>query len=128
MSLSGHIKISDEVEAALKENKPVVALESTIISHGMPFPQNLETALLLESTVRENGAAPATIAVINGRIKIGLDKKDIELLSNSKGVLKASTRDLASVVSRGLTAATITGTSRIAATSSIEPLTPMRVA
>jgi len=106
MSLSSYLKISEEVEAALKESKPVVALESTIISHGMPFPQNLETAMLLESTVRKNGAAPATIAVINGCIKIGLDKKDLELLSNSKSVLKASTRDLPSVVSQELIAAT----------------------
>lgn len=115
MSFRGHVKISDEVEAALKENKPVVALESTIISHGMPFPQNLDTALLLESTVRKNGAAPATIAVINGCIKIGLDKKDIELLSNSKGVLKASSRDLPSVVSRGLSAATTVSATMVCA-------------
>ncbi|MGB3016496.1 MAG: pseudouridine-5'-phosphate glycosidase, partial [Ignavibacteria bacterium] len=72
MNLKGHINISDEVRSALSKSEPVVALESTIISHGMPYPQNYETALQVENIVRENRATPATIAVINGIIRIGL--------------------------------------------------------
>lgn len=115
MTLKEYIKISDEVQAALEERRPVVALESTIISHGMPYPENLETALLLENTVRENKAVPATIALINGIIKIGLEKPDIEYLSSSKDVLKASRRDLPVVVSKKLSAATTVSATMICA-------------
>ncbi|EEP90005.1 hypothetical protein ykris0001_30540 [Yersinia kristensenii ATCC 33638] len=75
-----YLDISPEVALALAQNKAVVALESTIISHGMPYPQNVETALLVEQKIRENGAIPATIAVINGRMKAGLSRDEIELL------------------------------------------------
>ena len=89
-----NLDLKPEVAAALKEGQPVVALESTIISHGMPYPKNLETALELEAIVRREGAIPATIAVIGGRYKAGLDEDELEYLGNSKGIKKASRRDL----------------------------------
>ena len=99
MNLNKYLDIAPEVKAALDAGKPVVALESTIISHGMPYPQNVETALAVEKIVRENGAVPATIAVLNGRLKAGLSKEEIEYLGK-KGydVIKASRRDLAALV------------------------------
>jgi nucleoid DNA-binding protein len=78
MTLNKYLDIAPEVQKALDEGRPVVALESTIISHGMPYPQNVETALNVEKLIRENGAVPATIAVIGGRLKAGLSKKDTE--------------------------------------------------
>lgn len=105
------ISISGEVKNALKNSEPVVALESTIISHGMPYPDNLETALKVEKTVRKHGAVPATIAIIKGVIKIGLDEAEIEFLSKEKGILKASRMDIPAVVSKKLSAATtVSGT------------------
>lgn len=74
------LQISAEVQEALKNKKPIVALESTIISHGMPFPQNAQTAIEVEDTIRKNGAVPATIAIIGGVMKVGLSKEEIELL------------------------------------------------
>jgi len=99
MNLNKYLDIAPEVKAALDAGKPVVALESTIISHGMPYPQNVETALAVEKIVRENGAVPATIAVLGGRLKAGLSKEEIEYLGK-KGydVIKASRRDLAALV------------------------------
>ena len=101
MSLNKYLDVSPEVAAAIAEGRPVVALESTIISHGMPYPQNVETALKVESIIRENGAVPATIAILGGRLKAGLTSKEIEYLGK-KGhdVTKASRRDLAVLVSR----------------------------
>ena len=78
--MNKYLEISPEVKKALEENLPVVALESTIISHGMPYPQNVETALRVEQTIRENGAVPATIAIIGGKLKAGLSKEEIEYL------------------------------------------------
>ncbi|MEI6875992.1 MAG: pseudouridine-5'-phosphate glycosidase, partial [Spirochaetota bacterium] len=93
------LEIGTEVAAALAASKPVVALESTIISHGMPWPQNVETALRVEAAVREAGAVPATIAVIGGRLKAGLDQSEIEKLGKAGyGVIKASRRDLPRLV------------------------------
>ena len=74
--MKNYLDYSNEVRNALEEGKPVVALESTIISHGMPYPKNVETALLVERTVRESGAVPATVAIINGRLKAGLSHED----------------------------------------------------
>ncbi|WP_046864355.1 pseudouridine-5'-phosphate glycosidase [Microvirga massiliensis] len=93
------LDIHPAVEAALQQNKPIVALESTIITHGMPFPQNVETARQVEAIVRENGAMPATVAVIGGRIKIGLQASELEWLGTAKDVLKLSRADLAFAVS-----------------------------
>ena len=105
-----YLKLSKEVKTALEENKPLVALESTIISHGMPYPQNLETALEVERKVREHGAVPATIAIINGKINVGLSAEDLEILANggSSGqeILKASRRDIPYIISQKLNAAT----------------------
>ena len=97
--LKDYMVISEEVEYALNNNKPVVALESTIISHGMPYPKNLETALNCERIVRENGAIPATTAVINGKLRIGLSKEEIEFMATSKNIIKMSTRDVPVLVS-----------------------------
>ena len=98
--------LSPEVAAALAERRPVVALESTIISHGMPWPQNAETAVLIEAEVRTNGATPATIAVIDGVLRAGLDATMLERLGRDTGVVKASSRDLAAAMARRATAGT----------------------
>ena len=91
---------------ALEKGDPIVALESTIISHGMPYPRNLEVAREVEQVVRSNSAIPATIAVIGGVIKVGLDDTDLLLLSRASSVVKASVRDLAYICTKKLTAAT----------------------
>jgi pseudouridine-5'-phosphate glycosidase len=98
--------ISPEVASALAANRPVVALESTVIAHGLPRPQNLETARSLERIVRDEGATPATIAVLNGKPCVGLDQDQIELLANDRDIKKISTRDLAIAVARGWNGAT----------------------
>lgn len=114
--MNKYLDISPEVKAALDEGRPVVALESTIISHGMPYPQNVETALLVEKTVRENGAVPATVAVIGGRLKAGLSREEIEYLGKTgRGVTKASRRDLPAIVARGMDGATTVTTTMIIA-------------
>lgn len=114
-SFNKFLQVSDEVQSALNDNKPVVALESTIISHGMPYPQNYETAKQVENTVRENGAVPATIAILNGIIKIGLGEDDLQILSNSGNILKASRRDIPVIVSQKLNAATTVSATMICA-------------
>ena len=120
--MNKYLDISPEVGAALAAGKPVVALESTIISHGMPYPQNVETALRVEQTIRENGAVPATIAIIGGRLKAGLSPEEIEYLGRKgRGVAKASRRDLPVLVARGEDGATtVTTTMIIAALAGIK--------
>lgn len=114
------LQVSDEVAAALAEGKPVVALESTIITHGMPYPANLETALGVEAVVRENGAVPATTAVVAGTLRVGLDAAELEKLASAKGVVKASGRDLAAVMVRqGSAGTTVSATMRLAALAGI---------
>ena len=114
--MNTYLDISPEVRQALAEGKPVVALESTIISHGMPYPKNVETALLVEKTIRENGAVPATIAIIGGRLKAGLSPDEIEYLGKAgPKVAKASRRDLAAIVARGTDGATTVTTTMIIA-------------
>ena len=115
-NLNDYLWISDEVKQALQDHKPVVALESTIISHGMPYPQNVETALLVEETVRKCGAAPATIAIIGGKISVGITAEQIEYLGK-KGlnVIKASRRDLPVLLARGEDGATTVATTMIGA-------------
>ena len=95
MKLNDYLDFHPDVENALKNNLPIVALESTIISHGMPYPKNIETALMVEETVRSNNAVPATIAIIKGRLKIGLTEKEIEFLATNDEIRKISRRDLA---------------------------------
>ena len=114
--MNPYLDISPEVAAALAEGKPVVALESTIISHGMPYPKNVETALRVEQTIRDNGAVPATIAVIGGRRKAGLSRGEIEHLGKAgRAVAKASRRDLPALVARGADGATTVTTTMIIA-------------
>ena len=116
MNLNKYLDVNPEVAAALAEGKPVVALESTIISHGMPYPQNVQTALNVERIIRENGAVPATIAVIGGRLKAGLSAEEIEYFGK-KGlaITKASRRDLAVLCARGEDGATTVTTTMIIA-------------
>ena len=114
--MNKYLDIAPEVAAALAEGKPVVALESTIISHGMPYPQNVETALKVEEIIRQNGAVPATIAIIGGRLKAGLSHEEIEYLGKEGvKVNKASRRDLAVLVARGADGATTVTTTMIIA-------------
>lgn len=116
MSLNKYLDIAPEVKEALENGKPVVALESTIISHGMPYPQNVETALEVEKIIRENGAVPATIAILSGRLKAGLSKEEIEYLGKKgQDVNKASRRDLAVLCARGCDGATTVTTTMIIA-------------
>jgi pseudouridine-5'-phosphate glycosidase len=111
---------SAEVEQALRDERPVVALESTVIAHGLPRPQNLATARRLESIVREEGATPATIAVIGGNVCVGLEPQQLEHVANSQAVHKLSTRDLPVAVARGLDGATtVASTAFIAARASL---------
>lgn len=93
-NLEEFLDISEEVKEALYEKKAVVALESTIISHGMPYPENVESALNSEKNIRENNAIPATIAIIKGRIKVGLNKEELEYMGSNKNIAKSSRRDL----------------------------------
>ncbi len=114
--MNKYLDIHPEVAAALAAGKPVVALESTIISHGMPYPQNVETALQVERIVRENGAVPATIAVIGGRLKAGLTPEEIEYFGKKgQAIAKASRRDLAVLCARGEDGATTVTTTMIIA-------------
>lgn len=104
-----------EVKTALATNRPVVALESTIITHGMPWPDNLATAQAVEETVRKNGATPATIAVLNGRVRIGLETSEIEQLAQAKDVMKLSRADFAYAISAGKTGSTTVAATMMAA-------------
>ena len=116
MELNKYLSLSPEVKEALEKGRPVVALESTIISHGMPYPQNVETALAVEKEIRRNGAVPATIAVICGRLKAGLTPEEIEYLGKKgRGVAKSSRRDLPVLVSQRLDGATTVATTMIIA-------------
>ena len=120
-SMNPYLDVAPEVAEAIRAGKPVVALESTIISHGMPYPQNVETALNVERIIRENGAVPATIAIIGGRLKAGLTEAEIDYLGKTgSGVAKASRRDLPVLVAKGMDGATtVTTTMMIAAMAGI---------
>ncbi|WP_099191725.1 pseudouridine-5'-phosphate glycosidase [Tepidibacter mesophilus] len=113
--LEKYLKLNPEVKKALDEGTPVVALESTIISHGMPYPQNIEMAKTVESIIRENGAIPATIAILNGELKVGLNPEELEYLGKSDSVLKASRRDLPFIVAKKLDGATTVASTMIIA-------------
>ena len=115
MKLNDYLDFHPDVENALKNNLPIVALESTIISHGMPYPKNIETALMVEETVRSNNAVPATIAIIKGRLKIGLTEKEIEFLATNDEIKKISRRDLAVAVSQKLSGSTTVASTMIIA-------------
>jgi pseudouridine-5'-phosphate glycosidase len=114
------IKLSAEVSAAIKAGKPIVALESTIISHGLPRPSNLEVALECERIVRDAGAVPATIALLDGKILVGLERSELEAIANRDDISKASIRDLAIIIAQGKSAATtVAATAHIAAMAGI---------
>lgn len=116
MDYKKFLDVAPEVEEAIKAGKPVVALESTIISHGMPYPQNVETALNVEKVLRDNGAVPATIAIIGGRLKAGLSREEIEHLGKAgHEVTKVSRRDLPIIVAKGMDGATTVATTMIIA-------------
>lgn len=120
MKSNDYLNIHPEIMEALANKKPVVALESTIIAHGMPYPQNIETALEVENIVRENGAVPATIAIMEGKLCIGLNPAQLEVLGNSDDVWKVSIRDMPYVVSKRLKGATtVASTMRIASLAGI---------
>ncbi|NLM44792.1 MAG: pseudouridine-5'-phosphate glycosidase [Clostridiales bacterium] len=119
--LEKYLDIKPEVEEALKNREPVVALESTIISHGMPYPKNVETALGVENIVRQNGAVPATIGILGGKLKVGLTEDEVEYLGKAKNVIKTSRRDIPFVVSKKLDGATtVASTMFIAALAGIK--------
>ena len=120
--MNQYLSISLEVQEALQAGKPVVALESTIISHGMPYPQNVETALRVEQTIRDNGAVPATIAIIGGQLKAGCTPDEIEYLGKKgQAVIKASRRDLPVLIARKADGATtVTTTLSIAAMAGLQ--------
>ncbi len=113
--LEKYLDINPEVRAAISAGQAVVALESTIISHGMPYPKNVETALTVERIIRENGAIPATIAIMNGRLKVGLTPDEIEILGKSPDAIKTSRRDMPFIVAKGLTGATTVASTMIIA-------------
>ena len=109
------LDINPEVAKAMEEGIPVIALESTIISHGMPYPKNVETALAVEDVIRKGGACPATIGIIEGRIKIGLTKEEVEYMATAKNVYKVSRRDFPLVISQKADGATTVAGTMIAA-------------
>lgn len=118
--MNSFLEIHPEVQLALKEGRPVVALESTIISHGMPYPQNVETALAVEQVVRDGGAVPATIAIMNGKCYVGLTAEQIELFGKARDVWKVSLRDMPYVLTQNKAGATtVAATMRIASMAGI---------
>ena len=115
MTFSDYLDIHPDIENAINNKEPIVALESTIISHGMPYPKNVETALMVEETVRSNGAIPATIAIINGRLKVGLTNEEIEFLATNEEIKKVSRRDLAITVAQKQSGSTTVASTMIIA-------------
>lgn len=113
--MMNYLDIHEEVAKALEEKRPVVALESTIISHGMPYPENVQMAKKVASIIREHGAVPATIGIINGRLKAGLTDEEIEYLANTKEVIKTSRRDMPVIVAKKMTGATTVASTMIIA-------------
>ena len=115
MNLQAYLDIQPEIKAAVEAGKPVVALESTILSHGMPYPENLEFAAQVEKIIRDEGAVPATMAIINGRMKVGLTADELELMCKGEGVAKVSRRDLPILLATGGTGATTVASTMILA-------------
>lgn len=113
--MNKYVVLSQEVQEGMAKGLPVVALESTIISHGMPYPKNVEMARTVEQIIRDNGAVPATIAIIDGKIKIGLSDEELEMFGSSKGIAKVSRRDMAAILASGKLGATTVATTMIGA-------------
>ena len=121
--MRGILRVKDEVKDALSTGRAVVALESTLIAHGLPFPTNLEVARKMEDIVREHDAMPATIALLEGEVRVGLDDSNLEQLATTKGIRKASNRDLPIIVAQGSDGATtVAATATIAAWAGIDVL------
>ena len=114
-NLHEYLSVTPEIQEALRENKPVVALESTILSHGMPYPQNLEFAHKVEAIIREEGAVPATIAILDGKMKVGLNDEELLRMCKADGIGKVSRRDLATYLATGMPGATTVTTTMIIA-------------
>ena len=115
MNYTDYLSITPEIKQALKEGKPIVALESTILSHGMPYPENIEFAHKVEEVVRGQGAVPATMAIIGGKLKVGLNAEELELMCKADNIAKASRRDVAVYLANGQTAATTVATTMLIA-------------
>ena len=115
MMKENYLSVTEEIRTAVAENKPVVALESTILSHGMPYPENLDFAAKVEKIVREEGAVPATCAVLDGKLKVGLNADELEIMCRAEGVGKVSRRDLAVYLATGRRGATTVATTMIIA-------------
>lgn len=115
MTAQKYIDLSPEIAKAIKTGKPMVALESTIISHGLPYPMNRELAIQLEDVVRDGGAVPATIGIVGGRIKVGMSQADIELFAKGQDITKVSRRDFANIVALGQSGATTVAATMMAA-------------
>ncbi len=120
--LSKYLDVREDVQAAIEKGEAVVALESTIISHGMPYPRNVETALMCEKIISDQGAVPATIGIIKGRIKVGLTLEEVEYMGKEQGIIKASRRDLPFIV-----AGKADGATTVAATMIIAALAGIKV-
>ena len=115
MNLEKYLSVTPEIQAALAEGKPVVALESTILSHGMPYPQNLDFGRKVEQIIRDEGCVPATIAILDGKMKVGLNEEELERMCHADGVGKVSRRDLATYLATGMPGATTVTTTMIVA-------------
>ena len=115
MNYKDYLSITPEIQEAIKEGKPIVALESTILSHGMPYPENIEFAHKVEEIVRGEGAIPATMAIIGGKLKVGLNDEELELMCKADNIAKASRRDVAVYLANGQTAATTVATTMLIA-------------
>ncbi len=115
MNYQDYLSITPEIQEALKEGKPIVALESTILSHGMPYPENLEFAHTVEKIIREKGVIPATTAIIGGKLKVGLNDEELLLMCKAENIAKASRRDVAVYLATGQTAATTVATTMLIA-------------
>lgn len=115
MNLAKYLDIAPEIKNALDNNKPVVALESTIITHGLPYPQNLEFSAKVEEIIREQGAIPATTAIIDGKVKVGLTADELKLMATDSSIAKASRRDVAALIAKKLPGATTVATTMIIA-------------
>lgn len=115
MNYKDYLSITPEIQKAIQEGKPIVALESTILSHGMPYPENIEFAHKVEEIVRAQGAIPATMAIIGGKLKVGLNSEELELMCKADNIAKASRRDVAVYLANGQTAATTVATTMLIA-------------
>ena len=115
MNYQNYLSITPEIQEAIKQGKPIVALESTILSHGMPYPENLEFAHKVEEIVREQGAVPATTAIIGGKLKVGLNAEELEIMCKAENVAKASRRDIPVYLATNQTAATTVATTMMIA-------------